>query len=170
MSTIPSGNLDSIGRVLQRVQLERRYESNRQLERIAVDPQGDRVTLGRSGDAARLQSLLLEDAAALPDVREERVAEVKALVAAGYYDQEDVVEKIGERFLASPEGQQALDGAARETLPGDAERADLMRDVQNKLKAGFYTDGEVMNFVADRLLDLYKVDGEPEGGATTGKA
>lgn len=163
MSTIQSGNFDPVGRALQRVQLEKRFESTKRLERIAGGE--DSVRLAGGGETERLKGLLLSDAAALPEVRAERIAEVKARIAAGYYDREDVVEKIGERFLGSPEGQQALDGAARETLPAEGVRADLMREVQDKLKAGFYTDGEVMNFVADRLLDIYKVEDGPADGS-----
>jgi len=158
MTSISSGSLDPLGRALQRVQLERRYETGRQLERLAAEPRGeDSVRIG-GDDRTRLQELLLDSAAGLPDVRQERVAEVRGRIEAGYYNREDVVDKIGERFLASPEGRQAVEGATRAALPADAERADLMREVRDKLKAGFYTDNEVMGFVADRLLDLYQID------------
>jgi hypothetical protein len=156
MSTIQPGGLDPLARVLQRAQLEQRFESSRQLERIAL-PAEDRVLLA-DGERARLHGLLLESAAALPEVRAERIAQVRARIEAGYYNREEVVERTGEKFLASPEGRQALDGATRASLPAETERADLMDAVREKLRGGFYTDGEVMAFVADRLLDMYKIE------------
>jgi hypothetical protein len=156
---ISSNSTTQLGQVISRAAIESRYQTARQLDRAAGGRAGeDRLEISTDGrDLARLRGVLLEGVAALPDVREERVAQASARVAAGFYDREDIVAQISDRLLQQsslPEAVRAGDSAA---VPDADYRGDLMQEVNDKIQSGFYSDQEVMRFVADRLMNIYQV-------------
>lgn len=165
-----SGSPAQIGQALRRAAIEARYQSARPLERAAVAAAAeDRLEISPGGrDLARLRGVLLERAQALPEVREERLAQVRQRVAAGFYDGEDIVAQISDRMVKQsalgelvPGGDAAAPGTP---TPDPAYRGDLMRQVNDKIQSGFYSDQDVMRFVADRLMDIYQIQPQDDEG------
>ncbi|MDP2361218.1 MAG: flagellar biosynthesis anti-sigma factor FlgM [bacterium] len=156
---ISTGQTSQLGQALRRAAIEARYQSVRDLGRAAESALAgeDRVEISRDGrDLGRLRGVLMDAAAALPDVREEILAQVRDRMATGYYDREVVVDRISDRLLEQGSLRAASAGAVG--TPEEDYRQDLMREVNDKIQSGFYTDGEVMKFVADRLMNIYQID------------
>ncbi len=118
---------------------------------------GEQVSISESArELSRLHSALMAAASEIPDVREDLVEQAKARVASGYYNQESVVDKISERI--TEEAVQAQDSNAQASEEARADyRNDLMAEVSERVKNGYYSDDEVMAFVADRLLDIHNI-------------
>ncbi|MBT3604777.1 MAG: flagellar biosynthesis anti-sigma factor FlgM [Candidatus Latescibacteria bacterium] len=94
------GNLPPKGP--QRTQQEntRRVQENRNQETASAADAGDRVELSSAAQESReLESRLQNEVRNLPDVREERVAEVRERIASGDFDNENVRRVIADRIL-----------------------------------------------------------------------
>lgn len=151
-----------VGQALQRAAIETRYQATRQLEQIDHPAlAGDQVELSRGGlELARLRQRLLEEAGRLPDVREERVALARERVMSGFYEAEGIVEHISRHLEQGPLRQATAPVEA--PMPPETYRMELMQEVATKIESGFYSDQDVMRFVADRLLDIYDISPEEE--------
>jgi hypothetical protein len=151
-----------VGQALQRAAIETRYQATRQLEQAVRPALGaDQVELSRGGlELSRLRQRLLDEAAQLPEVREDRVALARERVASGFYGAEGIVDQISRRLEEGPVRQAADAGDA--AMPPDDYRTELMKEVSAKIESGFYSDQDVMSFVADRLLDIYNITPEEE--------
>jgi hypothetical protein len=89
------------------------------------------------------------------------VAQAQERVAAGFYDREEIVAQISDRMLQdSPLSGVKPDSST--AVPDASYRQELMREVGSKIQSGFYTDNDVMGFVADRLMDIYQIKPEDE--------
>jgi hypothetical protein len=157
--SMSTGSVNQLGQVMRRAAIEARYQTTRELDRVTAGLEGeDRLEISQGArELEGLRGRLLEQAMAMPDVRQDRVAQVRARVAEGYYQREDLVSEVANRLMADKALAQVDDSQA--TPPSDpAYREDLMREVDAKIHSGFYTDGEVMNFVADRLLSIYEIN------------
>lgn len=156
---IQDGSGNTIHQRIQRAQIETRYQTQKQLDSIGHKSLDERVEISSGGrELARLQDTLRQEAARLPDVRAERVAQAEARISSGYYSSPEVVERMAETLTSSPMARVA----AREVrLPAEpvpaGYRPELMQEVGAKLKSGFYSDEEVMGFVADRLSNIYGI-------------
>ncbi|MFA7329863.1 MAG: flagellar biosynthesis anti-sigma factor FlgM [Candidatus Delongbacteria bacterium] len=160
---IQSGSLSQVGQALRRAAIETRYQTTRQLEQAGgAAAQEDRLEISSSGlELSRLRSSLQTQAAQLPEIREERVALARQRVAAGFYDREEIVAQISDRMMEdSSLGETAATGNG--TVPAAPYRDELMREVETKIHSGFYTDNDVMSFVADRLMDIYQIKPQDE--------
>lgn len=94
------GNLPPQGP--QRTQQEntRRVQENRNQETASATDAGDRVELSSAAQESReLESRLQNEVRNLPDVREDRVAEVRERIASGEFDNESVRRVIADRIL-----------------------------------------------------------------------
>ena len=107
-------------------------------------------------ELSRLHAQLLAQAADLPEVREDRVEQARARVASGFYSQENVVEKISERIVEEAVPEQSSTGEVSSEARLEY-RSDLMQEVAERVRTGYYSDDEVMAFVADRLLDIHDI-------------
>ncbi len=146
-----------VGQALQRAAIETRYQTTRQLEQLERPAlAGDQVELSRGGlEAARLRQRLLEEAGRLPEVREDRVALARERVSSGFYEAEGIVDHISRHLEEGPLRQVAASGNS--SMPPETYRTELMQEVSAKIESGFYSDQDVMSFVADRLLDIYDI-------------
>lgn len=78
----------------------RRNQENRNRETASAADAGDRVELSSTAQETReLESRLQNEVRNLPDVREERIAEIKERIASGEYDNESVRRVIADRIL-----------------------------------------------------------------------
>jgi len=69
-------------------------------EEAGAEAAGDSVEVSSDARQAQdLQSRLAQEARNVPDVREDRVAEARARLAAGEYDSDEVRETIANRLL-----------------------------------------------------------------------
>lgn len=153
---IGSTSNDQIRLSLQKSTIETRYQTERQLERIVQPDRQDRVEISGSAiERSRLQSVLLQRMEAMPDVREDKVALARERMATGFYERGDVVSKLGDRMLESGTLRVEPEGASE--LPETSYRKELMGEVNAKMQGGFYSDNDVMSFVADRLLQIYGI-------------
>lgn len=156
---IQDGIHNTIHQRIQRAQIETRYQTRKELDSIGHGSTGERVEISSGGrELARLQETLRQEADRLPEIRQERVAEVQARISSGYYSRPEVVGELAETLTASPMARVA----AREVqVPGgpspEGYRPELMREVGEKLRSGFYTEEEVMGYVADRLGSIYGI-------------
>jgi len=94
------GNLPPQGP--QRTQQEntRRVQENRNRETASATDAGDRVELSNAAQESReLESRLQNEVRNLPDVRQDRVAEVRERIASGEFDNESVRRVIADRIL-----------------------------------------------------------------------
>jgi len=160
---ISMDGVNQAGQVLRRAAIEARYQSTREQAHTADAAGGeDRLEISAGGrEAARLRQVLAAEAAGLPEVREERVAAVRERIASGFYMREDVVGQISDRLMADARLRPA--GADPTGNPDTAYREGLMREVDEKIHSGFYSDSEVMQFVADKLLNIYQIEQRDDG-------
>lgn len=155
---ISTGSVNNLGQVMRRADIEARYQSTRELARVTTGLDSvDRLEISPAArDLEALRTRLQTQAMALPEVREDRVAQVRARMAEGYYQREDLVTDMANRLMAEAELRPTEQAPAASTQP--AYREELMREVNDKIQSGFYTDGQVMNFVADRLMSIYNIN------------
>ncbi len=155
---IHSGSADQIRRSVQRVAIENRYQTERTLNRIVKpDVEADQFSISKSGlERSRLHASLMDKLAALPETRDDRIAEVKARIAEGFYRREAIVSEMADKMMNETALTNEKTSGAE--LPSANYRNDLMHEVGEKMKDGFYSDNDVMNFVADRLLQIYGID------------
>jgi hypothetical protein len=162
---IPKASLSQLGQVLRRAAIETRYQATRPLERAAAAASAeDRLEISEGGrEASRLRALLLARARGMDGLREGLVAQARQRVASGFYDAEGVVGQISDRMLSQTTLGSLQAGGPADEAAGTEYRSELMREVGDKIQGGFYSDQDVMRFVADRLLDIYQIppqDGE----------
>jgi hypothetical protein len=160
---IQSSSSSQVGQALRRAAIETRYQTTRELERVGVaGVTEDRLEISNGGlELSRLRGSLVEQAASLPEIRQDRVAQAQERVAAGFYDREEIVAQISDRMLQdSPLSGVKPDSST--AVPDASYRQELMREVGSKIQSGFYTDNDVMGFVADRLMDIYQIKPEDE--------
>lgn len=160
--SMSTGSVNQLGQVIRRAAIEARYQTTRELERVTSGLEGeDRLEISAGArELEGLRSRLLDQAMAMPEVRQDRVAQARARMAEGFYQREDLVSEVAHRLMADQDLAKVEDRPATPaSQPGY--REDLMREVDAKIQSGFYTDGEVMNFVADRLLSIYDIS--PKG-------
>jgi len=155
--SMSTGSVNQLGQVVMRAAIEARYQATRELERVTAGLGGeDRLEISAGArERESLRTRLQEQAMGLPEVRQDRVAQVRARMAEGFYQREDFVNEMANRLMA--DGALAPDAAAPAEDATPSYRDELMRDVNTKIQSGFYTDGEVMNFVADRLMSIYQI-------------
>ncbi len=154
-----SGQLNAY-RNIQRAQIENDFQRSQTAQ--GLDKQGieEKVQFSGSGlQRARLVSTLRQEAASLPDLREEKLAEVRERMALGHYDGPAFSDELAGKLEESGLIDLARQAARSEAVGPNPEnyRPDLMQDVDQKLDAGFYTGEQVMDFVAERLIDLYRI-------------
>ncbi len=155
---IDQGSTNRINQELRRAELEHRFLVNRRFRQIAQEPATDRVMISDEARAlGRLHKSLMQQLSNLSDLREDQVALARERIAAGYYSREDIVDQIGEKLTNSAAAHSAVRGDSGVETPELAYRGELMSDVNEKIEAGFYSDDEVMAYVADRLLDIYGI-------------
>lgn len=78
----------------------KRTRENRNSETASTTDAGDRVELSNGAQETReLESRLQNEVRNLPDVREDRVAEVRQRIASGEYNNESVRRVIADRIL-----------------------------------------------------------------------
>lgn len=160
---IQSGSPSQVGQALRRADIETRYQTTRQLERAGQAGSGeDRLEISSGGrELARLRASLLQEASTLPEIREERVAQARERVAAGFYEREEIVANISERLL-NESALKVGSAASPSAVPDASYRTELMNEVGTKIQSGFYSDNDVMSFVADRLMDIYQIKPQDE--------
>ncbi len=151
----PSG----VYRNIQRAGTENDYQRRQQSQGIDKHGIEEKVLISGQGmERARLLSSLRNEAALLPELREEKLAGVQEKIAGGFYNSSAFSEELAELLSDSPMVGivRSEQGAALVPQPMDYRPA-LMDEVGDKLNAGFYKDNEVMDFVAERLIDLYRI-------------
>lgn len=156
---IQNGIHHTIHERIQRAQIETRYQTQKQLDSIGDGGADERIEISSGGrEMARLQETLRQEAANLPEVREERVAQAQARIASGYYSRPEVVDSLADSLTSSPMARVAArEVQVPDTPAPEGYRPELMREVGEKLRSGFYSDDEVMGFVADRLKNIYGI-------------
>ncbi len=144
---------------LQKIRLEEQLRNRRG---GPVRHDADRLQVSRRGrQLQELSETLLQRLQELPDVREDRVAAARARVQSGYYTDGQFNLKLAGKMLENSDLKQALNLPGEE-VPQTDYRDKLMHEVKGKLDSGFYSADAVMDFVADRLLQIYTP--EEEGG------
>lgn len=92
----------------------------------------------------RIETQIIEGAKlvyeALPDVREDRVAQAKQRLTDGYYDRPEVIDQIAARLSADPEAVPAA--------PLSLER---QAEIKRRLTEGFYDSPQVVDTIAAGL-------------------
>ena len=155
-----AGNLEAqLGLDLRRLELEQRFELRQRVDAFTQPDKPDRIELGAKGETEALKAMLLEKLEGREDLRGDKIAAVRERIAAGYYQQEFVVEQMADKILGQSV-ESNVQGAQKADVREPAYRQALMQDVQSKIESGFYSDGEVMGFVADRLLQIHDVPEE----------
>ncbi|MCA9782247.1 MAG: flagellar biosynthesis anti-sigma factor FlgM [Calditrichaeota bacterium] len=156
---IQDGASNTIQQRIQRAQIETRYQNSKQLDSIGNSHQGEQVEISSTArDLGRLMGSLREEAARLPDVRPEKIAEAQARISSDWYSRPEVLDALGDSLSSSPMARVAAREVGQQA-PADPTgyRPELMQEVSDKLRSGFYSDSEVMGFVADRLSDIYGI-------------
>ena len=94
------GNLPPQGPQRTQENNARRIQENRNQEISSTTDAGDRVELSPVAQETReLESRLQNKVRNLPDVREDRIAEVRERIASGHFDNESVRRVIADRIL-----------------------------------------------------------------------
>jgi hypothetical protein len=156
MMNIAADLRTQLSQELRRLELDQRFELKQRVDALIQTDKPDRVELGTPGSIDTLQAMLLEKLEAPSDLREDKIAQARERIAQGFYQEEAVVEKMAERVLnqsAIVDSKNSLENTQTEA----AYRQTLVKDVQTKIDSGFYSDNEVMGFVAERLLQIHDV-------------
>lgn len=94
------GNLPPQGPQRTQQNNARRIQENRNNETASTTDAGDRVELSNTAQETReLESRLQNEVRNLPDVRQERLTEIRERIASGEYDNESVRRVIADRIL-----------------------------------------------------------------------
>lgn len=94
------GNLPPQGPQRTQQDNARRTQENRNSETASTTDAGDRVELSNSAQEAReLESRLQNEVRNVPDVRQDRIEEVRERIANGEFDNESVRRVIADRIL-----------------------------------------------------------------------
>lgn len=94
------GNLPPQGPQRTQQNNARRIQENRNDETASTADAGDRVELSSTAQETReLESRLQNEVRNLPDVREQRLSEIRDRIASGEYDNENVRRVIADRIL-----------------------------------------------------------------------
>jgi len=94
------GNLPPQGPQRTQQNNARRIQENRNDETASTADAGDRVELSNTAQETReLESRLQNEVRNLPDVREQRLSEIRERIASGEYDNENVRRVIADRIL-----------------------------------------------------------------------
>ena len=94
------GNLPPQGPQRAQQNNEREVRESRNRETASATDAGDRVELSNAAQETReLESRLQNEVRNLPDVREDRIAEVRERIANGEFDNESVRRVIADRIL-----------------------------------------------------------------------
>lgn len=95
----------------------------------------------------------------IPAGRENRIAEVKNRVSAGYYNSPDFISALSERLLQKPENAgsaSAKPAAINNTIPGSQTqevKAAKINQARERIQSGFYQDSTVTAKIADKILN-----------------
>ncbi|MBL7033873.1 MAG: flagellar biosynthesis anti-sigma factor FlgM [Candidatus Delongbacteria bacterium] len=147
-------------RELQKIRIEEQFQQRRSDPVVAYD----RLQVSERGrQLQELSETLQQRLQELPEVREDRVAAARMRVQSGFYNEGTFNLKLAGKMLENSDLKQAVNLPGEE-VPETDYRNKLMHDVKSKLESGFYTADAVMDFVADRLLQVYAAD--DEGGET----
>ncbi len=153
---IESNLLNQLSPELRRLELEQRFELRQRAEALGQAENTDRLELGGNGSIDSMKAMLLENLSQADDLRGDKIALAKERIASGFYSEGSVVNEMADKMMeqsAILDQKQAQEVAQSEP----AYRQALMSDVQEKIESGFYTDHDVMGFVADRLLQIHDV-------------
>ena len=141
-------------REIQKARIEDNFRLNSRLQSLGQKAEDQ---LNVSTDAKKMHALtehLNGVADRMPDVRDDRIADVRKKLDTGFYKDEQFTGQLADRMMNDPELRQVLDMHAG-NLPSTDYREDLMNDVAGKIQDSFYSDSQVMDFVAERLISIY---------------
>lgn len=144
----------AITREIQKARIEDNFRLGSRLNAMSQNAE-DQLNVSSEGrDMQILTDKLANQTLQLPEVREDRLADVQAKLASGFYQSDEFDASLAERLMEDPDLSQVLD-IPNLALPSTDYREDLMQDVQGKINDSFYSDNEVMDYVAERLMSIY---------------
>ena len=139
----------SVGKVGRGQQTAPQAPSETKQEKITPEPTSKdilQVDPKRREDARLFENarLLLEE---LPDIRPERIEEVRRRLQAGFYDRPEALEETAKKILREEPLQESA-----ETSKEDQADNERVQQARRRLVSGYYDQSDVLDETARRIL------------------
>ena len=156
-------NIDRIHEYLPPQQMPLKGQKGEAASKSRQTDRRDKIDLSPEARQLKEKDLVAVAKAALdkiPDIRQQKVNEVRGKIARHYYDDERVVRDIAGKMARSEELREALAGENREAAKADPAELKKLAVVFNRMDRKFYDSDEVLGKVARNILNDLKQNGQ----------
>ena len=156
-------NIDRIHEYLPSQQVPLKGQKGESAKGTRQAQKQDSIELSQEAKRLKGKDLIAVAKAALdkiPDIRQQKVEEVRGKIAQHYYDNEQVVRDIAGKMARSEELHEALAGENREAAKADPAELKKLAVVFSRMDRKFYDSGEVLGKVAQNILKKLKQGGQ----------